>query len=67
MPVTSEEALRLVELVPWPKKENSQMAPEHREDNDESGSDDCEKGDECTNNRYGESENDEEVNVKCRI
>jgi hypothetical protein len=60
-PVTSEEALRPVDLVPWPKEEKSQKAAEHRDGNDECGSDDGEKGNESTNSRLGESEDDEEV------
>jgi hypothetical protein len=58
-PVTSEEVLRPVDLVPWPKAKKSQKAAEHRDGNDECGSDDSEKGNESTNSRLGESEDDE--------
>jgi hypothetical protein len=63
MPVTSEKALRPVDLVPWPNKKKGQKAPEHRDGNAESGSDDGEKGDEYANSRLDGSEDDEEVHA----
>jgi hypothetical protein len=52
-----------MDLVPWPNKKRGQKAPDHRDGNAESGSDDGEKGDEYTNSRIGGSEDDEEVHA----
>jgi hypothetical protein len=60
-PVTSDEALRPVDLVPWPKETKSQKVAEHRGGNDECCSDDVEKGNTSANSKVGESEDDEEV------
>jgi hypothetical protein len=62
--VTSEEVLRPVDLVPWPKdKKNQKVAEvaEHQDgSNNEDGSDDGDIGSESTNSSLGKSEDDEE-------
>jgi hypothetical protein len=61
-PVTSEEVLRPVDLVLWPKEKENEKGAEHRDgSNDEGDSDDSEKGNGSTNSSLGESEDDEEV------
>jgi hypothetical protein len=63
-PVTSEEVLRPVDLVQWPKEKNSQKVAEHRDGNNEGESDDGEKGNESTDSSLGESEDDQEVQIE---